>query len=234
MSNCLYTFLDEGGNFDFSPRGTRYFILTSVTTRRPFQFHSILDSYKHDCLEYGLNTEYFHCAEDNTYVKRKLFAIIANHINDIRIDSLIIEKSKVELALQDGKRFYPEMLGRLLRHVFYHEMKNPLEKIIVITDTIPIQKKRHAIEKTIKGTLNKMLPPEIRYRLLHHTSRSHYGLQVADYCNWAVFRKWQKEKREGYDYIKQALRSELNMTSLTTPFGESPLGSYHQGGTFIS
>jgi hypothetical protein len=32
----LYIFLDEAGNLDFSPSGTRYFILSSITKERPF------------------------------------------------------------------------------------------------------------------------------------------------------------------------------------------------------
>ncbi len=35
-STPLYLFLDEGGNFDFSPAGTRYLTLTAVTATRPF------------------------------------------------------------------------------------------------------------------------------------------------------------------------------------------------------
>ena len=37
MNRYRYIFLDEGGNFDFSPKGTRFFTLTSVTKARPFQ-----------------------------------------------------------------------------------------------------------------------------------------------------------------------------------------------------
>ena len=33
----LYLFLDEAGNLDFSPNGTRYFMLGSVTKERPFR-----------------------------------------------------------------------------------------------------------------------------------------------------------------------------------------------------
>ncbi|OHC69590.1 MAG: hypothetical protein A3H93_02840 [Rhodocyclales bacterium RIFCSPLOWO2_02_FULL_63_24] len=47
--------------------------------------------------------------------------------------------------------------------------------------------------------------------ILHHASRSHYGLQIADYCNWAVFRKWQKGEVEFYDLIKPALKSEFDI-----------------------
>ncbi len=34
MSN-LYIFIDESGNFDFSPNGTQYFVLTSMCTLTP-------------------------------------------------------------------------------------------------------------------------------------------------------------------------------------------------------
>jgi hypothetical protein len=39
-----------------------------------------------------------------------------------------------------------------------------------------VQKKRKAVEKAIKTVLAVMLPAGMRYRILHHASRSHYGL----------------------------------------------------------
>ena len=51
MAGHLYIFLDESGNLDFSDSGSRYFVLTSVSTRRPFPFSSALDDFKYDCLE---------------------------------------------------------------------------------------------------------------------------------------------------------------------------------------
>jgi len=211
MANCAYLFLDEGGNFDFSPTGTRYFVLTSVATRRPFPAHWPLDDFKHDCLEFGLDTEYFHCTDDNPRVRRRVFDLIAANLDSLRIDCLVVEKPKAGPALREDKRFYPEMLGHLLKYVIPRELGNSVDEVIVITDTIPIQKKRQAVEKAIKGALASMLPAGMRYRILHHASRSHYGLQVADYCNWAVFRKWQKDDMEFYERIKSAVRSEFDI-----------------------
>lgn len=211
MTQCAYLFLDEGGNFDFSPTGTRYFVMSSVAMRRPFPAHGPLDDFKHDCLEYGLDTAYFHCADDNTHVRRKVFDLIARHLDSLCIDSLIVEKAKTGPALRADEAFYPKMLGYLLRHVVEREVVNDVEELIVITDTIPVQKKRKAGEKAIKTVLAAMLPEGVRYRILHHASRSHYGLQVADYCNWAVFRKWQRGETEYYDRLKPALRSEFDI-----------------------
>jgi hypothetical protein len=51
MAGCAYIFLDEAGNLDFSLKGTSYFVLTSVSMRRPFPACTALDAYKHDCIE---------------------------------------------------------------------------------------------------------------------------------------------------------------------------------------
>lgn len=218
MSKCAYLFLDEAGNFDFSPTGTRYFVLSSVATQRPFPVHDHLDNFKHDCLEFGLNTEYFHCADDNPRVRQRVFDLIAANLSSLRIDSLIVEKPKTGPALRVDSRFYPEMLGYLLKYVIPRVMNGSVEEVIVITDTIPINRKRQAIEKAIKGALAAMLPAGVRYRILHHASRSHFGLQVADYCNWAVFRKWQKGETGYYDLIKPAIRSEYEIFQAGTRF----------------
>lgn len=211
MTRCAYLFLDEAGNLDFSPAGTRHFVLTSVSMRRPFPAFEVLDAYKHDCLEFGLNTEYFHCSDDNNHVRGRMFDLIAEHLDGMCIDSLVVEKPKTGPALREDKRFYPEMLGHLLRFVLPRELATGAEEVIVITDTIPVQKKRQAVEKAIQQSLAKMLPEGMKYRILHHQSRSHYGLQVADYCCWAVLRKWQRGETRFYDRIKPSVRSEFDI-----------------------
>ena len=108
--------------------------------------------------------------------------------------------------------FYPELLTHLLKLVLPIELDGgEAEKVIVITDTIPVNKKRRAIERGVRTALHGTLPPGMKYRILHHQSRSHYGLQVADYCCWAIFRKWQTGESTWYDRIKPAIRRELDL-----------------------
>lgn len=206
---CLYIFLDEGGNFDFSPTGTKYFTLTSVAMCRPFAIREPWDDYRHELLEYGRDQEYFHCADDNRYLRDRLFSILNTHIDSLRIDSLIVDKAKTGPALRVDHRFYPEMLGHLLKHLF--EQLNGFSEIIVITDSIPHQKKRKAVEKGVKHTLKTMFPAGMKYRVLHQSSRAHYGLQVADYCNWAIYRKWDTGELGYYDQIKASINSEFDI-----------------------
>ena len=176
--------------------------------------YEALNDYKHDCLEYGLDMEYFHCVADNNHVRKGVFDLIAAHLGGMRhmsIDSLVVEKRKTGPALREDMRFYPEMLGHLLKFVLPKELDAGAEEVIVITDKLPVNRKRQAVEKGTRLALAEMLPQGMRYRILHHASRSHYGLQVADYCCWAVFRKWNRNKTHYYDLIKQAVRSEFDI-----------------------
>jgi hypothetical protein len=207
----LYVFLDEAGDFNFSLTGTRFFSITTITNIRPFPWDASLMSLKYDLIEVGLDIEYFHAAEDRQAVRDKVFAIIGNDLTDLRIDSLIVEKRKTGPALQVLEKFYPRMIGYLLRYVLYPKNLRDFAEVIVITDSIPFSRKREAIEKAVKQTLSRMLPTGTKYRILHHASKSCAGLQVADYCNWAIFRKWERQDLRSYELIRSGIRSEFDI-----------------------
>lgn len=211
MNNGLYIFLDESGNLDFSANGTQYFVLTSISVIRPFCWSSLLDSLKYDCIESGLEDEHFHCSQDKPSVRSKVFNILTAHLNAIRVDSLIVEKRKTDPALTVEKRFYPKMLGYLLQYVSVGVQWAGIGEILIITDKVPLKNKRNAIKPAIKSTLQNMLPSNLKHRILHHESRSHYGLQIADYCCWAIFQKYENGKKGYYNAISPSLHSEFDI-----------------------
>ncbi len=170
-----------------------------------------VDAYQYMCLEYGLEAEDFRCTDGNSHVCRSVFDLIAAKLGGMCIDCLVVEKPKTDPALREEKRFYPEMLGYLLKFVLPKELAAAAEEVIVITDTLPVNKKRRAVEKSARLVLAKLLSRRMKYRILHQASRSHHGLQVADYCCWAVFRKWQREEIDHYDRTKQIVRSEFDI-----------------------
>ncbi len=210
----LYIFLDEGGNFDFSPSGSKFFTLSCVSLYRPFTLHTELDSYKYDLIEHRImpriEMEFFHCADDNRYVRGKIFTMLHASVPSASVDSVIVEKRKTGPALQPPEKFYPKMLGYLLRYAL-EKASQGVGEVVVITDNLPVAKKRNAIEKGIKTTLADMLPKGVPYRMMHHSSRSHYGLQIADYFNWAIYRKWEHGDDTSYATIQSQIRSEFDI-----------------------
>src|SRR2546423_4030113 len=113
----LYIFLDEAGDFDFSPSGSKYFIMASVTRERPFGDYSEFINLKYRLVEQGMDIEYFHAAEDRQVVRDQVFNIIQSNLAGMRIDAVIVEKRKTGPALREEIKFYPRMIGYLLRYV---------------------------------------------------------------------------------------------------------------------
>ena len=207
----LYLFLDESGNLDFTPKGTKYFVLTCVGLTQPSPLLNTLHELKLSFLEDGQDCEYFHCSEDNKFVRRAVFRTIADNLNELSIDSLIVEKRKTIPPLRAYNRFYPRMLGYLLKHVLPRENFTRAKKIIVIADSYPDKRNRKAIEKAVQQTLSKMIGDSCPFRFYSHSSRSHLGLQVADYCAWAIFRKYERCDTSSYDRIEASINSEFDI-----------------------
>lgn len=181
--NWNYLFVDESGDLDFSETGSKYFILTSVVASRPFLFQSMFDEYRYDCLENNFDLSYFHCCNNKKMIRHQVFEFL-QRANGFKIYSIVVEKAKTGIALQNDLRFYPEILGYLLSYVM---KQSRTRKFIIITDTFPLQKRRKAIEKAIHQFLGSRLKFPVKYNMYHHNSAAHFGLQLADYCAWAVF-----------------------------------------------
>lgn len=208
MKPCLYIFLDEAGNFDFSDSGSKYFTLSSLARIRPFGVYPELTELKYDLLESNSDIEYFHASHDRQAVRNEVFKIIGKHISDFKIDAMVIKKSDVPLALRDVESFYCTLLGRLLRGVLDQYELTGYSQVLIMSDRLP-DTGRSKLEKAIKSTLKADLPEAVSYRILHHQSRSNFNLQIVDYCNWAIFRKWEREDGGSYDLIAKCVRSEL-------------------------
>ena len=196
---------------DFSPNGTAYFTITSLTKERPFKAYQALSDLKYDLAEQGICIEYFHATEDKQAVRDKVFAIIKDNLDGIRVDSVIVEKCKTGPALQDVVKFYPRMIGYLLRWVLQKTDVNQYKEVIVFTDAIPLQRKKQAIQKAVKEVLSEMLPASVKYRIYHHESKSNFDLQIVDYFNWAIYRKHANGDYRSYIPIMYAVKSEFKI-----------------------
>jgi hypothetical protein len=211
-SRFLYIFLDEAGNRDFSKNGTQYFLFSAVLRERPFMSSTELIELKYDLIESGMDICRFHASEDLQAVRDRVFKIIQSDLEKTRVEALFVEKRKTHPALQLEDRFYPEMLGYFVRHMLQGIDLTVYKELIVFTDKLPQGKnQKQSFEKIVKQTLARMVPGNVNYRLLHHDSQSCMGLQIADYCTWAIYRKLDRDDLRSYDLIKSVIRKEFDI-----------------------
>jgi hypothetical protein len=208
---CLYIFLDEAGNLDFAPSGTKYFMVGSITKERPFAAYKDLIELKYDLAESGHLIECFHASEDVQAVRNKVFTIINKHLEGVRIDVAVVEKSTLPAEFKTAETLYAGAIMVLLEAILKSHDLNLFKQVLVFTDRIPVNKKRKAVEKAIKTALSEMLPKTAAYRLCHHDSKSNCDLQLVDYCNWAVYRKWTTGDVRSYSQIESAIVYEWNV-----------------------
>lgn len=148
--DASYIFLDEGGNLTFSDKGSEYFTMTGVLMKRPFSLEPILHELRFDLIEEGVEIEEFHATDDRQATRDRVFEKIETNCSSLRADSIIVEKRKTHPKVQQPERFYPETLGYLLRWTIKQESLGDASEVIVVTDVLPLNSKRKAIEKALR------------------------------------------------------------------------------------
>lgn len=210
--NTLYMFIDEGGNFDFSPNGTKYFSLSCLSEKRPFPSYDKLREIKYDLIEDGINIEQFHATTDRQFVRDMVFNVIRDNINNIKVDSIIVQKNRANPSLYTEEKFYCKVFEMLMRWVLKERVDtDEIENLIIFTDSMPVHKKKKAMEKGVKLTLAKLVKKGLHYNIYHHQSRSNLNLQVIDYINWAILRKWERGDTRSYDIVKDSIGGEWDV-----------------------
>lgn len=204
----LNIFIDESGSFDFTPKGSKYFILTALATVDCASMLPEFFSLKHE-----LGCEAFHATEDSQATRDQMYNLLERHCSHdcFTLDSIIAQKNKVNPVIREDAVFYAKMLRILLRWVFRTRTAREVDNINVWAARIGVQKKKAVFEKTVKTYLTHDLPSRVPYQLLMHASASHPLLQAADYCCWAVAKKWKDNEIRPYQKIRKALKTEFEV-----------------------
>jgi hypothetical protein len=203
-----YVFVDESGNFDFSPRGSRYFTLTSVVLDT-CNIGQELAQLRREMVRQGIDLrEGFHATEDRQVVRDEVFRLISTH--DFRIDATIFEKSKVMPHLRpDDLEFY--------NTAFFYHMKYLLprvagtgDELLIVSATLSLKRKQRLANEAIADVVGAAAG-SIPFQMAAWTAASEPCLQLTDYCSWAIQRKWERNDLRSYALIQQKIASEFDI-----------------------
>lgn len=170
--------------------------MTSLALLRPFCFEVELSSLRLDCVERGIQgiiQHGFHASEDSDEVRQHVFKAIHNGLHQvIRLDRVLIRKGEMKPEMRMPEKFYSETMGFLVGQVLQRLQLHDFSQVLVVTDSLPPGKRGGGIERAIRHVLKSVMPQSTLYRVLHCPASEWYGLQVADYLNWAFFRRWER------------------------------------------
>ena len=230
-------FIDESGDFVFSEKGSEHFILTSVSSTNPLISREMVMNTKYELLASGIDTEYFHATEDAQAVRDKFYSRIKT-LSYFEIDSVVAEKRKANSTLYEmpsphtmdisqaykklsvEERFYKQVCETLLQYVVHRFLNFKkylgVKNVVVVLDQCLPNKKREFITKSIKTYIKDKFG--IVPYVFFHSTKSDINSQVADYCCWAIKKKWSDNELRPYGEIKANIKSEFDIFKTGTTF----------------
>jgi len=194
----LYIFIDESGNFDFSPGGTRHFVLSAVTALDPLVSSQKLQALKYKLLSDGVDVDCFHASPDPQVVRNAVFNEIEK-LTNIRINYIYAVKQKTHPSYQSPEAFYALFGKTLLKYVFSGWMAAQYQQIIVVFDKALTNKQQKSFLRVVKPELKAIGKP---YKIYFHPTMADFNGQIAGYTAWARYVELERGERRPINKLK--------------------------------
>ncbi|HEX6632040.1 MAG TPA: DUF3800 domain-containing protein [Gemmatimonadaceae bacterium] len=179
----LFLFFDESGSFQWTDASAPLYHFGVVTTFRPAVLEHALAPIRLELFG-ATGDQRLHASEDRQAVRDRVFGAL-RRAGAFEFDAITIDKRRLPESLLDPAAFYPHFAALLLDAVFdRHALHRG--RVVLVTDRLPLNRKRGAVEKAFKTYMRRRLPVPREFTLVHEPSGSFAGLQAADYCTWAV------------------------------------------------
>ena len=207
----LHVFADEAGNFDFSRTNgaSRYFIVCTVVMPSCDAANHLLDLKRRLAWDQQPLGDYFHATNDAQIVRDEVYAELLKH--DFTVQATILEKAKAQAQTRvDEATFY--RYGWFYH--FAHGLKDALkeaDEVHVTAASIGTKKGQALFTKAVRDVVKQLAG---RRKQVVRTSfwkcETDPCLQLADYCTWAIQRKWERGDTRSYDLIRDRITSEYD------------------------
>jgi len=204
-----HIFLDEAGNLDFSgkPGASRYFIITSVVLEDCAVDDALLALRRELAWASLVLEDGFHAAEDRQLVRDRVFKLLHDH--PFRVDATVVHKANVHAHLQaDPLRFYRVAVYKHLARVTRSLQDTP--ELHVTCAALGTRPERQAHIEGVEDTL-RTTRRNRAWRIAMWPAASDPCLQVADYCCWAIQRRWERGDDRSHALIHDKILSEVEL-----------------------
>lgn len=204
----VLVFGDEAGDFNFTDKAgsSRYFIVTTVTLPDDSACHALFDLRRSLLWEGSLTRSHFHAHADSYPVRERVFRALDDH--EFRVDSIILRKSAASDQIRrDNLRFWKTAWFYLLRHVTPRVAPSALDELFVVAALIETKISRRALREALADVVRQTAANPDSGSAVWATAEDP-GLQLADYCCWAIQRKWERGNEDAYERIRDKIASE--------------------------
>jgi hypothetical protein len=205
-----HIFSDEAGCFAFARNGraSRYFLVCTVAMDDCSLGDGLL-ALRRDMVWRGLPVqEEFHASEDKHEVRDEVFGFLAKQ--DFRIDITILEKAKAKPHTRTTDDLF-------YKYAWYYHFKGIGPSLLegktelMITAAALGTRKGQAVYTAAVNEVLQQTVQRQRWRTFFPRAIADPCLQVADYCAWAVQRKWERNENQWYNVIQGKIKTEFDL-----------------------
>lgn len=205
-----FIFADEAGCFTFNraQNVSRYFILCTVIMDDCSVAGELLKLRRRLAWEGYELLDAFHASEDKQAVRNHVYDTILQH--PFTVQATIMEKSKAQPQTRiDKPRFY--------QYGYFYHFKHGTRKhltpeceALVTTASLGTRKERIAFQAAV-GDVMRQTKCSKAWKADFMPSASDPCLQVADYCAWAIMRRWERGDERSYALISDRITYEYDL-----------------------
>jgi hypothetical protein len=208
-----YVYADEAGCFEFSrkPNVSKYFIVCAISLDDPSTGNKLLDLRRE--LVWGGQQlgQYFHCCKDRPAIRERVFDLLAGL--DFGIYAQVMEKSKAQPHIRNSKaRFYKHGWFFLFKHVA-PKLVSKDSHLMVTAASLGSKGEQTAFTEAVNDAIQQTVPIKREQWVTDFPqAAADPCLQIADYCAWALQRKWESGGRDlkSYAAIQPKIKHEYD------------------------
>jgi hypothetical protein len=205
-----YIFADEAGCFTFNrqPNVSRYFMLCTVTAS-DLDAGRALQDLRRQLIWKGLDVgDFFHATVEKQVIRDHVFETMLKH--DFEVQVTICEKSKAQPQVRrDKARFY--------QYAWYYHFKYgiaphlPVDtELLVTAASLGSKKEKLSFTNCLSDVMGQTVGKE-KWAVDFRPSATDCWLQIADYCAWAIQRRWERADDRSYDMIKDRITYQYDL-----------------------
>lgn len=204
-----YLFADEAGCFTFKrgPNISKYFIICTVTLRDLNIAADLVKLRRRLVWEGAELGDYFHATVDKQEVRDQVFAAIQER--NVLVQATICEKAKALPRITTSKaRFYKYPWFYQFKHLIAPLLDKD-DELLVTAASIGSKNERATFCSELDDVMSQTV--RAKWAVDFRPSQCDPCLQVADYCAWAIQRKWERNDSRSYDLIKDKITYEYDL-----------------------
>lgn len=152
--------------------------------------------------------DYFHATNDHRHVRNRVYEEILKF--DFEVQATICEKSKAQPQVRSSKsQFYQYPWFYHLKHGIAKNLPDT-GRVFVTAAAIGNRKEKVAFRSCVDRATAQALPNR-EWGVDFRPAQADPCLQIADYCAWAIQRKWERNDSSAYDLIENRIVYEYDL-----------------------